>query len=250
MRFKKDFVSSVTVRQGRFYLEGKSQTYSSRVLLLATGIFHVPPDIPGVKSCLGHSLFFCKDCDGVRVRRKRVAVYGWTNEAAEYGLALLTYTPHVIIVTDGRSIAWDSQHAAWLQQKRIPVQAQPIATLRRFGPKLRALVLEDRTEIPVQALFTTRGDIVYNNLARSLGAEVDCEGQIVTDFCMRTSVSGFYAAGCVTTANCQMIIAAGQGAAAAQAINRDLFLEGLRRVPPAKVNSRRSRREANAGHAV
>jgi hypothetical protein len=36
-----------------------------------------------------------------------------------------------------------------------------------------------------------------------------------------------YAAGCVTPANCQMIIAAGQGAAAAQAINRDLFEESL-----------------------
>ena len=44
---------------------------------------------------------------------------------------------------------------------------------------------------------------------------------------MRTSVPRLYAAGCVTPANCQMIIAAGQGAAAAQAINRDLFEESL-----------------------
>jgi thioredoxin reductase (NADPH) len=49
--------------------------------------------------------------------------------------------------------------------------------------------------------------------------EVDAE--------LRTSVKGLYAAGCVTPANCQMIIAAGQGAAAAQAINRDLFEESL-----------------------
>jgi thioredoxin reductase (NADPH) len=44
---------------------------------------------------------------------------------------------------------------------------------------------------------------------------------------MRTTVRGLYAAGCVTPANCQMIIAAGQGATAAQAINRDLFNESL-----------------------
>jgi thioredoxin reductase (NADPH) len=46
---------------------------------------------------------------------------------------------------------------------------------------------------------------------------------------MHTSVPGLYAAGCVTPANCQMIIAAGQGATAAQAINRDLFEESLQR---------------------
>jgi thioredoxin reductase (NADPH) len=48
------------------------------------------------------------------------------------------------------------------------------------------------------------------------------------DQCMRTSVPRLYAAGCVTPANCQMIIAAGQGAAAAQAINRDLFQENIK----------------------
>jgi len=44
------------------------------------------------------------------------------------------------------------------------------------------------------------------------------------DFC---AIEG-YAAGCVTPANCQMIIAAGHGAVATQAINRDLFEESLR----------------------
>jgi hypothetical protein len=49
----------------------------------------------------------------------------------------------------------------------------------------------------------------------------------VKDFsaALLTSVPRLYAAGCVAPANCQMIIAAGQGATAAQAINRDLFEE-------------------------
>jgi thioredoxin reductase (NADPH) len=60
-----------------------------------------------------------------------------------------------------------------------------------------------------------------------LGAELDDDGQIAVNGRMQTSVPGLYAAGCVTPANCQMIIAAGQGATAAQAINRDLFEESL-----------------------
>ena len=51
--------------------------------------------------------------------------------------------------------------------------------------------------------------------------------QIEVDHCLRTTVPNLYAAGCVTPANCQMIIAAGQGATAAQSINRDLFEESL-----------------------
>ena len=60
-----------------------------------------------------------------------------------------------------------------------------------------------------------------------MGASIDTEGEIVVDASLRTSVTGLYAAGCVTAANCQMIIAAGQGAIAAQAINRDLYEENL-----------------------
>ena len=64
-------------------------------------------------------------------------------------------------------------------------------------------------------------------LAEGLGAAEDEEGQLIVDEDMRTTVSGLYAAGCVTPANCQLIIAAGQGATAAQAIDRDLFAENL-----------------------
>ncbi|MNT42417.1 hypothetical protein D3C72_1788360 [compost metagenome] len=57
---------------------------------------------------------------------------------------------------------------------------------------------------------------------------MDAEGQVRVDLDGQTSVKGLYAAGCLTPANCQMIVAAGQGAIAGQAINRDLFDEELR----------------------
>jgi thioredoxin reductase (NADPH) len=81
--------------------------------------------------------------------------------------------------------------------------------------------------VKIDYIFTTRGDLFHTGLAEELGAKLDRDGQIKVDQCMRTSVARLYAAGCVTPANCQMIIAGGQGAAAAQAINRDLFEESL-----------------------
>src|SRR5690606_16673252 len=93
--------------------------------------------------------------------------------------------------------------------------------------EITELHFESGQAVRLDALFTTRGDVFHNDLAMELGAALDDEGQVVVDSCMKTNVQGLYAAGCVTPANCQMIIAAGQGAAAAQAINRDLFEESL-----------------------
>jgi thioredoxin reductase (NADPH) len=225
--FAQDEIADVGGSKGDFTLEGKSRSYHTSRLLLATGIYHVPPDIDGVEECLGHSMFFCKDCDGVRVEGKPVGIYGWSNETVEYALAMLLYSPTVAILTDGRKAKWDAQHQAWIEAYCIPTYTSEIRGVNRCGHQLKSLLLADGTEVMFDALFTTRGDVYFNRLAKDLGAQIDDDGEIVVDQCQATSVPGVYAAGCVTPANCQIIIAAGQGAVAAQAINRDLFEESL-----------------------
>ncbi|HZE12451.1 MAG TPA: NAD(P)/FAD-dependent oxidoreductase [Chthoniobacterales bacterium] len=226
-RFVRDEIKTVSARKSFFVLKGKRKSYRTKRLLVATGIFHLPPEIPGVKECLGHSMFFCKDCDGYRVRGKRIAIIGTSNETVEYALGMLDYSACVVVATNGKRPVWDKQHARWLAEYEIPVARQPIRDVDHRKRKIRALEFASDAAIKIDYIFTTRGDIFHNQLAKKLGAQLDPDGQIKVDQCMRTSVPRLYAAGCVTPANCQMIIAAGQGAAAAQAINRDVFEESL-----------------------
>ena len=225
--FAEDQIEAILKTDDGFSLKGKNGAYSCNRLLLATGIFHIPPDIPGVKECLGHSMFFCKDCDGYRVRDKAIAIIGPNNETVEYALGMLHYSACVIVAINGEKITWDDQHAGWLKEYEIPVYTDRIADCDHAKCQVRGLIFADGREVKIDNIFTTRGDIFHTELAESLGAKLDGEGQIEVDHCMRTSVPKLYAAGCVTPANCQMIIAAGEGAAAAQAINRDLFEESL-----------------------
>jgi thioredoxin reductase (NADPH) len=228
VEFATDEIEDVDLADEIFVLRGKNATYRANRLLLATGIYHIPPDIPGVKECLGHSMFFCKDCDGYRVRGKRIAICGANNEAVEYALGMLLYSPVVIVATNGEPVHWDDQHAAWLKEYEIPVETERIRDVKHRRRKILALVFGQDRQVKIDYIFTTRGDIFHTHLAEKLGAKLDRDGQIEVDNCMRTSVPRFYAAGCVTPANCQIVIAAGQGAAAAQAINRDLFEESLK----------------------
>lgn len=227
VRFVADEITNIAKRKTGFVLKGKRKTYRTNRLLLATGIFHLPPEIPGVKQCLGHSMFFCKDCDGCRVRGKRIAIIGSNNEAVEYALGMLHYSACVIVATNGKKPLWDKRHARWLGEYEIPVARERICGVDHQKRRIRSLEFAGGQSVKTDYLFTTRGDIFHNELAKKLGAKLDPDGQIQVDQCMRTSVPRLYAAGCVTPANCQMIIAAGQGAAAGQTINRDLFEESL-----------------------
>jgi len=133
-----------------------------------------------------------------------------------------------MIATNGGKVTWSPQHENWIREYEIPVHRAKISEIQHNEGCLAALAFTDNTLAKTDFVFITRGDIYYSQLAKQLGAEVDHEGQILVDHKQRTSVPGLYAAGCVTEANCQMIISAGHGAAAAQAINRSLFEQSLK----------------------
>lgn len=220
-----DEIESVQRVKDGFRLRGKEQEYSCRKLLLASGVYHLPPKIPEVDDCVGKSMFFCKDCDGYRVQGKRVAIVGANNEAVRYALALTTYSDNVCLLTNGDKPHWKKQKGKQLTQFNLPVFRDKIVHVKQKRGMIERLELANGQCVHVDCLFTTRGDVYQNSLARQLRAKLDEEGQVIVDKDQKTNVPGLYAAGCVTTANCQMIIAAGDGATAAQAINCDLFDE-------------------------
>jgi len=224
-----DEAHGIRRRDDAFLVQGRDETYGARRVLLATGLTHVLPEIPGARECLGKSLFFCKDCDGYRVQGRRIAIIGSRDEAAQYALAMLAFSPSVMLATHGEAPGWSEAWHARLAEYGVPVITRRVKELAHQGGAVRRFRLEDGEEQAIEAVFATRGDVFHTGLAQALGAQHDPEGQLSVDAEMRTSVPGLYAAGCVTPANCQMIIAAGQGATAAQAINRDLFEENLTR---------------------
>ncbi len=225
---REDDVLSVEIHPAGFAVVTEQARFVARRLLLATGITHVPPDIPEVKPCLGRSMFFCKDCDAYRVQGKQIAIFGHNDEAVDYALGMLHYSAAVMVVTNGHSPLWSDRHGAWLQEYEIPLFTGRIAHVEHDDGQLLALGFEGGRRVATDILFAVQGDLYHNRLARMLDAEVDAEGQVRVDPDGQTSVRGLYAAGCLTPANCQMIVAAGQGAIAGQAINRDLFDEELR----------------------
>jgi thioredoxin reductase len=67
-----------------------------------------------------------------------------------------------------------------------------------------------------------------NGLLLALGCAVDDRGWVVTDAAGRTTVSGVWAAGNAVNPRAQVITAAGEGSAAAIALNADLVDDDVR----------------------
>ena len=73
----KDHVKCIRRQSDRFLIEAATVSYSAKRVLLATGLTHLLPDIPGAQDCLGRSVLFCKDCDAYR-RTGETHCHLWT----------------------------------------------------------------------------------------------------------------------------------------------------------------------------
>ena len=97
------------------------------------------------------------------------------------------------------------------------------------GDKIvQAVKIEDNktgkiVEMPVDGVFVAIGYVPQNEIAKQLGLELDDQGYIKTDLMtMRTSMPNVYAAGDITGAPKQIVVAVSHGSIAAMSAFEDL----------------------------
>ncbi|PMC33779.1 NAD(P)/FAD-dependent oxidoreductase [Bacillus sp. UMB0899] len=203
--------------------EGK--TYSSRKIMLATGLKEDLPSVKGIKEYYGKSLFSCPYCDGWELREQPLVLIGENSNTAHLAKTIYQWSKDLVVCTNGKNIlGYDDE--LLLKRKGIIIKKERIETLTGSNGKLEKLVFEDGTTINRVGGFVTTGLQQPNNLAFSLGCELDKNDGIIVDAFGRTTIEGVYAAGDTTFSGpSQLIIASGQGVRAAAGINQDLTME-------------------------
>ena len=120
-------------------------------------------------------------------------------------------------------------------RERAALEARGIATVDGFvaqlsvvDDRLCAVRLVDGSEIPRAAVFVRPAPHAHpDGLIEALGYETDEGGFLQVDATGRTSVPRVWAAGNASNPRAQVITAAGEGSAAAIAINTDLVQEDV-----------------------
>lgn len=197
--------------------------YVARTIVIATGVTEVMPALPTLRAFYGTSIHSCIECDGYEERGKHIAVIGETDDLAERALLLSQWSSDIIVFTNGVGVVSEPDDAA-LAARGIRVERRPLANVAGDQTGLTGIVLEGGETVPRNAAFVRpvyRTGIEY---ASTLELEVGPDGYLVVDAEGRTSLPGVYAAGdSAAPGPRQLIVAAGQGARVASALNGDLI---------------------------
>jgi thioredoxin reductase len=204
--------------------EGPSVT--ARRLLLATGLRDEIPDIPGLRERWAKDVLHCPYCHGFEVRDRKLGVLGGSPAAVRYAQIVRQWSDDLVYVASAGTLAAAERHELTARDIRI---AEGTATrVLVDGDQLRGVELDGDHVVECDALFVPPRFVPNSGLLASLGCDLDDDGWPATDAGGGTSVAGVWVAGNVTDPRAQVITAAGEGSAAAIAINADLVEDDVR----------------------
>jgi thioredoxin reductase len=201
---------------------------TARRLLVATGVGDELPDIPGVRERWGKDLLHCPYCHGWEVRDEPLGVLGTHPMSVLHAQLVRQWSDDVVYFVHTSDLP--SAEQAQLEARGIDIVRGEVARLVIDDDRLSGVELTDGRMIPRTAVFIRPGNLPHaDGLLAGLGCQVDAAGFVTVDGTWQTSTSGVWAAGNVVDPRAQVITSAGQGSAAAIAINADLVEDDVAR---------------------
>ncbi|MDQ4137580.1 MAG: NAD(P)/FAD-dependent oxidoreductase, partial [Actinomycetota bacterium] len=197
----------------------------ARRILVATGLRDEVPDIPGVHERWGRDVLHCPYCHGYEVRDQPLAVLGGSREAVQHAVLIRQWSADILLFPHTDTL--DSDQRELLAARGVQVIDGGVARLTVDHDRLHGVELTDGTLVPRSAVFVRPRFVPNSGLLTALGCEADENGWVISDAAGRTTVSGVRVAGNAADPRAQVITAAGQGSAAAIAINAELVDEDV-----------------------
>lgn len=204
------------------------QEYRGKACIVTAGKRSRTLDIPGEASFTGRGVSYCATCDGPFYRNKTVAVVGGGDSAVQAAIELAAICPKVYLVVRSRIRAQEILIKRMKEHENIEVLLGYAPEAIEGTKKVESVLVKNRESgeertLDVDGCFVEAGGIPNSGFLPAETA-LNRAGEIVTDKSGRTNVPGLFAAGDVTdNPYKQVIIAAGEGAAAALAAHEYLL---------------------------
>ena len=212
MKSKFTTVKKVEKIDNEFIVTTEEETYKSLTVIIASGANHRELGIPGEKKFASRGVSYCATCDGPFFRDKDIFVIGGGDTAL---------TEAIFLAKFGKSVTVIHRKDRFRAVKALVDQAE---NHEKINFLLNTIVTEIKGDQTVKSIVTKN---IITNKIEELNADgififigldpntqfldksiIDEGSYILTDFCMKTSVKGLYAAGDVRSGVFRQIVCA------------------------------------------
>lgn len=220
VRIIKGTVTRVIEREG-FEVNAGDKVYRSKFVIVSTGGRENIPEIENVYKFFGESFFTCVDCDGYHTTGKKLVIIGNSMQSVRLAFAMKQmFTGDVTLV-----LFFYDPPEAYIEELRDEgiafIKGRPSKIVG--NEKMEALEFEDGRRIGCEVIMSNFGFKLNCDFMEELDLKRDAKGfKFITDHHYESSLKGLFILGPLTGHD-QVVIAAGEGAAAAIEINKRLL---------------------------
>ena len=223
-----DDISSLVKEGNLFKLQGVSETYLTKTVLIASGTKERELGLPKEKELFGHGLSYCAICDGHFHKGQDVLVIGGGNTALKEAIYLAGIVKHLYLIHRRNEFRGSvklveelkSHNNVTILTPYVPVEL--IGEDHLTGVKIRDVSSNEEKILDVQGVFPLVGQIPNSEFIKISGVTNEW-GTIPVDKKMMTSVPGLFAGGDILPRDIRQIyLAEHDGMVAAKSIEEYL----------------------------
>lgn len=221
-------VLNISRKEEGFEVKTESNSFWGKAVIVATGTSPRKLNVPGEEEFTGRGVSYCAVCDGAFYRDRVVAVVGGGDSAMDESIYLTRFASKVFVIHRRNQLRAEKilQERAFSNPKISFIWDTVVQSIEGDRKvellKLKNVKTGEISELKVDGIFVYIGSNPNSSMVKDL-VELDENGFIITDDCMKTSVPGLFAAGDVRNTNFrQLATAIGDGAIAANSAERYL----------------------------
>ncbi len=187
-------VAGKKLTNGFEVMTASGRVFSAGILVFATGIRDILPDISGLKDCWGISAVHCPYCHGYEVRSRPTAILANGDIAYHYVTLVYNLTRELVILTNGAAEFTEEQFQK-LREKDIQMIETPVTALEHTDGKLQNILFNDGSSMRMEALYVRPGLEQHCSVPAMLGCSLNKQGYLVVNQFFETTTEGVYACG-------------------------------------------------------
>lgn len=195
-------------------------------IVIAEGVTDILPDIPGMESLWGKSIFHCAYCHGYENLNKRFGLLVKNEKAMQMVRLLWGLNSNLVIFSNEHDV-FNEEDLKNIKSRDIPLFNQKIAGLKEVEGCLQSVILNNQEEISCDTLFIQNEIRPRSLLGKKLGCKEDGRGIYVVDEDGKSNVEGVYFAGDIASHNQSVIMASALGSHVGICVNADLMREAF-----------------------
>ena len=172
----------------------RSDVFTARKLIFATGVKDIMPKIEGFMACWGISVIHCPYCHGYEVRNERTGIFANGDLAFHYVQLIRNWTKDLTLFTNGKSTLNQVQIDK-IKKHHIPIVQKKIAAFEHHNGNIRQIAFTDNSTFQLKALYARPHFEQHCKIPVALGCELTEQGLLKVDLFQKTTVEGIFACG-------------------------------------------------------